>query len=115
MKTVNRGWLKRQVEAGKVEAKCDYHFTDDYAWDNASGFGKTDWLPARIQHPTYKEVGEPGHERSITDNDDFIEGMMNFREWDFKAQSGAAYCRDGETDIHFRIHSNLVYTLRIKA
>jgi hypothetical protein len=111
--TVNRVWLKRQVIAGLIEAKCNYHFTDDYAYDNASGFGKTTWLPARVSHPTYKDVGELGHERNILDDHDFIEGFMNFTEWDFKTKSGAAWW-DNETEINFIIHSNHSFTMRFK-
>ena len=49
MKTVNRGWLKRQVLAGKVEAICAYHMTDDYKRDAANNCGKTtEFIPCRI-------------------------------------------------------------------
>jgi len=41
-KSVNRGWLLKQAAAGKLWLKCRMHLTDDYAWDNASNFGKMD-------------------------------------------------------------------------
>jgi hypothetical protein len=47
--TINRGWLRRRIEAGEVEAKCDYQYSDDYAWDAATDFRKTDWMPARVR------------------------------------------------------------------
>lgn len=115
MKTIKRNWLKKQIELGKIEAKCNYHMTDDYAWDNANNFGKTDWMKARLSNPTYKEVTlYNGNKTTIRDNDDFIEGMMNFRSYDFTGKSGGAYTNE-RGEIILRVHSNLSYTLRIVA
>ncbi|MCA9875303.1 MAG: hypothetical protein KC441_16645 [Anaerolineales bacterium] len=47
--TVNRGWLKRQILAGRVIAKCNYYHTDDYAFDAAVNFRQSGWLKARIE------------------------------------------------------------------
>lgn len=100
MKTVNRGWLRRQIAAGKVEARCNYRYTDDYAFDNATGFGQTGWMPARIS----------------TGYGDFVEGVMNFTEFDLKSSSGRAYWKDDtQTEIRLIVHSNESHTLRIKA
>ena len=46
--TINRGWLKRQIEQGNVEARRLYKYTDDYAYDADTDYGRTDWLPAYI-------------------------------------------------------------------
>ena len=48
MKTVRRDWLKKQIIAGKMFAKCAYHLTDDYAFDNANNFGETVFAPVMI-------------------------------------------------------------------
>lgn len=115
--TVNRGWLRKQIEAGNVEVKCDYSMTDDYAWDNASGFGKTDWMPARIRHPKFTEytndVGNTCH-RCI--DDDRKDGYMNLDEHDLTSRSGMAY-RDSKDNSIIRLspYSNLCYSMRIVA
>ena len=93
-KKPRRDWLKRRIEAGLMEARCKYHYTDDYAFDNAYNFGITDWLPARIKDDEHKT------------------GFINFSESDFKYKSGG--CRlDGDV-ISFHIHSNLLYEIRFK-
>ena len=49
MATVNRGWLKRQVMQGRVMARCTGHYTDDYTFDAAYGFGIMDeWKPVGL-------------------------------------------------------------------
>lgn len=111
--TVKRNWLVKQIEAGKVEAKCTHYLTDDYAFDNANKFGATGWMPARISHPTWREVTYPnGNKNQIVDDHDFIEGQMNFHVSDFEGKSGGAY-RQNDGTISFYIHSNAHYTLRI--
>ncbi|MCB9423184.1 MAG: hypothetical protein H6667_25525 [Ardenticatenaceae bacterium] len=54
--TVNRGWLKRRILEGKVLAKCDGVYTDDYAFDAAYNFQKTGWLKARIEDDNNRRV-----------------------------------------------------------
>lgn len=111
--TVKRNWLLKQIEAGKVEAKCTHYMTDDYAFDNANKFGATGWMPARIKHPTFRTVMmQGGWEREIVDDPDFIEGRMNFNTSDFEGKSGGAY-RQNDGTISFYIHSNAHYTLRM--
>lgn len=106
MKTINRGWLKRQIEKGNIEARCAFHFTDDYAFDNATGFGKTDWMLSRVRYPQF----DPESHRCI--NDDRKPDMINFDESDFRTKSGSAYRNDDGT-ITLRIHSNEVWKLRM--
>ncbi len=97
LKTIRRDVLKRLVENDKVEAKCNYRYTDDYIGDNADNFGKSDYMPCRI----------------IKDNSEFKEGYMNLRDFDFKTKSGMAY-KDDNGEIRLIVHSNLSYTLRVK-
>lgn len=98
MQKVRRDVLKKKVEAGLMEAKCEYHMTDDYLLDNANGFGKTGWIPARLQQ----------------NFDDFVTDQMNLKAHDFKSKVGTAY-KNSDGTITFIVHSNLAYTLREKA
>jgi len=70
--TVNRGWLKRQIQKGKVEARRLYHYSDDYALDAAMDYGKTDWLPAAVLTQEERISGY------------FPEGKLKFDESDFR-------------------------------
>jgi len=114
-KTIRRDWLKRQIELGRIEAKCNYHLTDDYAYDNATGFGRTDWLKCRISNPTWKEITTYlGETHTVRDDPDFIEGMMNLHDHDFTGKCGSAWWDDGST-ITLVVHSNLSYDMRLVA
>ena len=116
MQTSRREWLRKQIDAGKMEVKCNYHLTDDYAFDNANKGGTTDWMPARIRRPTFSKYITPGGwENDYCSDDDRVEGMMNFNVSDFDGKAGMAYWKDdAKTLIQFSIHSNASYTLRLK-
>ncbi len=74
MKTVNRGWLRRQVQQGKMEARCKFnHIVSTHA--------KTDWMPARFS----KGYG------------DFIERQMNLNPSHFTCKSGRAWREEDGT------------------
>ena len=112
-KSIRRDWLKRQIEAGKIEVKCNYHMTDDYAFDNANDFGKTDWMPARMRHPKYEQrKNYVGNTVDVCTDDDFVDGYMNLNEYEFTGKSGGAYQYEDGT-IHFYVHSNLSYDMRL--
>ena len=111
-KTIKRNWLKKQIEAGNMEAKCNYVLTDDYAFDNAYNFRKTEWLPARISHPTYREIAlQNGSVITQRDDEDYKEGALNFKDYDFTFSTGRAYRNDDGT-ISFYPLSGESYTLR---
>ena len=93
--------LLRRAKEGKLEAKCEYHYTDDYAYDAATDFGKTDWMPLNI-------VSRDENGKNIW-KDNFI----NLLESDFQSPCGRAYSREDGT-ITFKVHSNLSYQVRIK-
>ena len=115
MKTIKRNWLKKQIAIGNCEAKCNGRYTDDYQFDNAENFGKTDWLPARISTPVFQEfVNRVGNVENRCVADDFVEGMMNFRDYDFEGKSGRAYQHEESGIITLRIHSNESYSIRFK-
>ena len=115
MKTIRRNWLKKQIELGKVEAKCNYKFTDDYAFDNAYNNQKTGWLPARISNPVYGEVTlQNGITRTVSTDSDWKEGYVNFRNYDFTMSTGGARWNEDGT-IGFSPLSSENYTLRITA
>lgn len=96
--TIRRKTILNYIKAGRVAGKCEYRLTDDYAWDNADNFGKTNWMLCRLKQ----------------DVKDFQHGFINFDESDFSSRfktGGASLNKDGT--IRFSIHSNLCYTLKI--
>lgn len=41
--TVRQDTVRKAIERGEyLRIKCAYHYTDDYAWDDATGFGRKD-------------------------------------------------------------------------
>jgi len=110
-KTIKRNWLKKQIELGKIEIKCELHLTDDYRFDVSNEFGKSDWMPARIRKPVFSMVTVNGYEMERCTNDDWKAGYMNLHEGDFEGKPGYAYRKEDGT-ITLKIHSNLYYTLR---
>lgn len=107
IKKINRLWLKNQILKGNVEGRCDYRYSDDYAWDAATNFGKTDWLPCRITHPHEDEYGRW--------TNDHLEGYINFRNSDFRGY-GSCWAdndelgKNGPMSLYFGYRS---YTLRL--
>lgn len=96
--TPNRRRFLNAARRGELFAKCNYRLTDDYAWDNASGFGKmAEYLPVNI----------------VEDGEDSKVGSINFREWEFKTKSGRVWVnKDGTFTL--LIHQNLCYTVEIR-
>jgi hypothetical protein len=98
-KTINRGWLKKQIAKGNIEAKCNHRLTDDYAFDAATGFGKSEWAPAR--YVANKHQCDEQYDKGITLIDDF----------DFRGKM--AYQTDDGL-IHLIVYSGYSFDLRIK-
>ncbi len=71
--------------------------TDDYAHDNATKFGKTDWLPCQI----------------ITSEDERDQAKINLYPFDFTTQSGRAYRNDDGT-FELTVHTGTYYAFRLK-
>lgn len=95
----NRGHLKRLIAAGLIEARCAYRYTDDYVYDNATNFGETDYLPARLH--VKGEKWPP-------------DGFITFDDYDFRT---CGYLSKKPTEggvYNFSIHSNLLYYVRFK-
>jgi hypothetical protein len=84
-KTIRRDWLKKQMAAGNIEIKCNMILTDDYAFDAAYNFQKSDWSKANIK---------------------------DFDDMDFKYKSGYAYMDDNGL-IHWTMLANHYYTCRL--
>lgn len=103
---VNRGWLKRQVAAGKMSGEVNYRFTDDYAYDNATNAGRTAILPARIRNPHRDDEGNW--------NDDLLPGHLNLDADDFTTRTGMAY-KGLNGSIRLSIFSGYLVTLYPKA
>lgn len=96
--TVNRGWLKRQVLAGKMEIRCTGRYTDDYAGDAYSNFGRTSWVPVAI-------VNSDGH--YVKD------GVYGVYESMFTGSSGRAW-RNSDGTIALVVAGDY-YDFRVKA
>jgi len=98
-KISNRGHLRNLVKKGLIEAKCDFHYTDNYAYDNASNFGKDeDW----------------GQTEYVEDLRNGTHGIISFSDHDFTGPSGGLRRINDGPYYTFYIHSNLYYTVRIK-
>ena len=111
--TVRRDWLKKQVEAGNMECRCDHYIEHD-------GNGQYDtiggpWKDARICHPKFEPRQMPaGHYCDVCVDHDFIEGKMNMMTCEFNGNCGRAH-RGENGVITLLVHSNLCYSLRFKA
>src|SRR5256885_17267112 len=46
---IRREVMKRAALAGKLEARCSSKLTDEFGFDEATGFGKTDWRPLYLK------------------------------------------------------------------
>lgn len=115
VKVIKRNWLKKQIELGKVEAKCEHHLTDDYRFDDSVNFGKTDWMQCRIRNPKFAtRILDNGSEMPYCADDDFVWGQINLMDCDLHGKPGKAYLMDDDT-IWLYVHSNLSYSLRMKA
>lgn len=117
-KTIRRDWIKKQIALGNIEAKCDYIYTDDYAFDNAYGFQKTDWMIARLApERKWEEIilpnGNTTH-RLINSEELTKEGFMSFEAHDFEYSTGRCYWDENCETISFIPLSGHSYTLRIK-
>lgn len=105
--TVSRAALAKLIRAGLLEAKRNFHYTDDFAGDASCNFGRTGWLPARfLENKTDYLTGRVSN--------DFREGFMNFDESDFSTKYVTGGARIEEGGWRFSVHSNLSYSLRLK-
>jgi hypothetical protein len=112
MATMRRDTLKKMIAAGKLEARCVFSYTDDYAFDNANKFGETGWLPARMSHPKWEEIILPnGNKTEHCIEHDDPEGYINFRNYMLEGNGGHASKEDNGI-MRLRVHSNLVFDLR---
>jgi len=99
MSTINRGMLKNRARQGRLMARCNYRMTDDYRYDAASNFGKTEWMSVEL------DEGVCWSERK--------EGVMYLSPDDFTGH-GRAYKHNGDSEIiNLHVHSNLCYSLKI--
>ena len=100
LKRVNRGTLKKAAREGRLMLRCRYHYTDDYAFDAATNFGKMDgfvpaWFGSHADKP---------------------EGVIRVDDWLFRSSSGRVMPNaDNPSEGWFSVHSNLVYDYRILA
>ena len=95
--TIRRDYIKKQIALGKVEARCNYKLSDDYSFDSAIDYGKTEWLPVKLSEPKNRTYSEP---------------CIYFADYDFKFSTGMAWKNDDGT-ITFAPLASECYTLRI--
>lgn len=94
--TVNRGWLKRQVQKGSVVC------VESYSFDDMHGAERT-----RTERPVeFQRLDENGRRLHT-------EGVIALDDYHFTGKSGRAW-RNGEL-ITLIVHSNLHYTLKLKS
>ena len=84
-KTIRRDWLKKQIEKGNIEIKCNGIYTDDYAYDYETNCQRSDWQLANIN---------------------------NFEAHDFKYETGYAYMHEDGT-IRWTMLANHYYECRL--
>jgi hypothetical protein len=97
-KTVRRDKLKRDIQKGLYVCKCNYRYTDDYRYDNATDFGASD----------YKEINIMDENNRKHDYD-----KMNLWKDDFSSQVGTAWENEDGT-VTLIVHSNLSFNLKRK-
>jgi hypothetical protein len=95
MKTINRGWLRRMVKAGRIVAVSAYHFDDMTGEDR----GLPHEMPVKLR-------------ADFPDWHDRKEGTIYLHDSDFKSKSGCCY-DGGNGIIHLSVHSNCNYDLRL--
>lgn len=75
---INRGQLLKLAEAGRVWMRCQYHYTDDYAWDAATNYGRTGWFRVAIA-PEWPDYPATEAEREAR--------MRAYRAWEDSARA----------------------------
>ena len=93
MKTINRGWLKRQVERGKVWKVSSYHFDDMHGEERSA-----EARPVRLM-PEDRTIREPG--------------ICYLFPSDFSTKSGMAYERS-PGHLVLIVHGNCNYDLEVR-
>lgn len=143
-KSVNRGYLKKMAAAGRLYVKCSYHYTDDYAYDNAVNFGKGDsfiqvYLQPEYVSPyeaqinaIYDEARKRGESAQITHVT--VEPLMELQRRDYRVwraqqdelskgrssftahdfTSKAGGCDGDKQQGKLYIHSNLSYAYEVR-
>ena len=105
---INRGHVKRAMQKGLVEVRCKMHLTDDYAFDAAVNFGKSEqWVRATIAEPgpdsqLVRELAEIRGERVVI----FYPSQLS------NVGGGVWEDMKGAGTYTLYIHSNLSYELR---
>ena len=143
-KSVNRGYLKKMAAAGRLYVKCNFYYTDDYAWDNDNKCGREDQFRQAYLEPEhvspygeeidriYTEARVAGESAQITHVR--VEPLMElqrahyraFRAEQEKLSQGmvsftardfgtkSGSCDGSKTAGTFSIHSNLCYAYEVR-
>jgi len=121
-KKVTRATLINAAKKGSLFIKCKYHYTDDYAGDAASNFGKMDDFcqvyieaeyvrPANYDSMTHEQQDET-YRNHCEAQRQIANGRSMHRMSDFRTKSGCVW--GDKTKGTFLIHSNLSYEYEIR-
>lgn len=138
--SANRGYLKKMALAGRLYLKCRYHYTDDYAYDNAVKCGKgTEFRKAYVQaefttpeaeqinalyaaaHPgmpdadaveKLQEISRKASQVFRNAEEAANVGSIRLYNTDFRSKSGGCY--GSKESGSFSIHSNLSYEYEVR-
>lgn len=135
-KKANRGHLIRAARQGHLWVKCQYHYTDDYAYDAAVNFGKASefcqvYLQVEHSSPLNDQVEalyasgathaqvEPLMEKLRLERQQFADeqrekarGKVSLSEYDLRGPCG--HCKGTVESGYFTVYSNLSYEYEIR-
>jgi hypothetical protein len=94
MKTITKPQLRKLLKTRTLQARRTGRYTDDYAFDNAVNFGKTDWqpivyLPPSRINPESKDLfiwtdENLKHAKAYTTKDGIIQAGPHWDSWQLR-------------------------------
>ena len=94
MKTITKPQLRNLLKTRTLQARRTGRYTDDYAFDNAVNFGKTDWqpivyLPPSRINPESKDLfiwtdDNLKHAKAYTTKDGIIQAGPHWETWQLR-------------------------------
>lgn len=118
---LNRGQLLKLAERGTLWMRCRYRYTDDYAYDAATNYGRSGWFRVAIA-PEWPDYPADEHERETRrramrawEDAARAAGCGIMHRSDFRSSCGYATLREtrGEAPTaYLAVYSGLVYDLR---
>lgn len=125
-KKIRRNTFTKNLKAGMYTARCKEHLTDDYAFDAATNFGRTEMMEARYFPSFWTWLDEVGLNDQFKPFENDIEASKIRRRYQEErdAEGGMVFTdetikmadiyQDDETTVALYVHSNLSYELKVK-